>query len=740
MAQHMVDIIEPVLLIERVSPAIRKRLVALRITAMGGKLDSSIRGLKEVISVSNDRQYDVVAAANLWAELLHLDGDHKTSMQVMNEYVVPYLDSFSPAIRFGLEQNLSDVQLYLPTPSTDGFYNLVDQKRIIEFEWLDYGDLFSAEQNARAGKHRQVLPVLWRQHRKSYLHGCWLAQNWTNSLLGIECCKLKSWDEGIKHAVLAHDSQLLKEAANGVAASRDVTLASRVVNALLKSANLRTHFARACEIIETIADSIPDGDVDKVAKWLLPKAKEDVVRQLGPNHVKAAWQALGHIVHRLPNETARDVVLSAITHPIWLIEFAEPNRVMPERRELVQTLVTSVRILPVELVDEVAKAALPLATSRIQVSDYDDVINLLCNLAMRASSQTKEMLATALYPKGQGVSRALAQVSHLFDKQESFDVVRLETLAQRVAVDIRRQVQWLEVGQAPERVDETIMEYSSGKSGRTLKVYLVAFAGLHALARHRHKLNEESLCVLIQAMLDMSCHEDNFPINRQGLVECLAKFADVIPLAMRDSVEHKVLPMAQGDIAESTAYATSAEADNPLSVMRMQHGSPQDLQAAAIITLAALINQNAESTIDLGLTFEEAVCHASPEIRRAGYVAVSKSSKVSDGVLLGVLAGLRDPDMNAAVAAFEAMWNKSNSDLEVRYWRVLLMAIRFAQRTGDSRLRRYAAKTLVAFSAYCPEVLTSEWTRLSTLFAGDASWWVRSAIVAAVAADVSPTT
>ena len=142
---------------------------------MGGRAEETLRSLGDAVRlVEKDRPHDVVVLALLQAEFLHLDLLHGQALAVMDKVVNPHLGSLSPAERFSVEQNRSDLQFYSPKAGTALFYNIVDQKRLLDFEWLDYRDLFSAKQDADRGKHFETLPVLWQQHRRAYLHGCWL--------------------------------------------------------------------------------------------------------------------------------------------------------------------------------------------------------------------------------------------------------------------------------------------------------------------------------------------------------------------------------------------------------------------------------------------------------------------------------------------------------------------------------------------------------------------------------------
>jgi hypothetical protein len=313
----------------------------------------------------------------------------------------------------------------------------------------------------------------------------------------------------------------------------------------------------------------------------------------------------------------------------------------------------------------------------------------------------------------------------VFAKGEVFDSARLQKLADQVAQEIRRQVQWLEPGQLAEPVAELIMEYTNPKPDRTLQVFIVGLSGLHALAKHRTKLDEPARGKLLDAILDLARNRDNFCVNREALLRALIEFADAVPAAARDGIMAALESLARGPVEESSEYATSAETDNPLNPFKHQSGRPEDVQATALVALAELTAGNPIATKRLGDMLEDALCDHRPGIRRAGYSAARRLSDVPEGVILGVLAGLRDPDPNAAVSAFAALAKQTGWKLNRNHWRVFLMAARLAQCTGSPKLRRHAAAALVAWSPKCPPNLGTEHAELVAELSDDVCWSVR---------------
>jgi hypothetical protein len=670
----------------------------------------------------------MVALGMLQAELLHLNFDHARAVGVLQDIVSPHLSALMPEERFAVEQNLSDLQFYESGRGADLLYNVVDQKRLAHFEWLDYRDLFSAKQEAERGKHYETLPILWQQHRRAYLHGCWLAQRWTNQLLAKECVALKAWEDAVHHALLAQDDEVMPDIARGILSTLSVELVGQVVNRLIKTANLRRHFVVACKLLKALADAVPDAWVRPVGEWLLGRAREVRVALIGPNHVSEAWETITAVAGRFPSDLARSAIAAAVAHPAFTSPLPNANMVIPERKDIVQALVPLAWAVPVDDIPALAAATLPLLTDRPQMADYNDVVNLLCHLAERGGADVRDKLASAMYPAGQPVSRVLAQVADQFGKGETFDPGRVQGLSDQVAREIRHQVQMVGQGQKAEPIAEQIIAFTSPKSEGTLQVSVVGLTGLHALAKHRTKLGEPTKQNLFDAILDMAQHRDNFCVNRKGLLHALIEFVDVVPEAARGNIEGVLARLARGQVEESLEYPRSAQADDPLNPFKYNYGRPEDVQAMALIVIAALASGNAAATRRAGELLEDALCDPRPAIRRAAYASARRLTDVSGGVILGVLAGLRDPDPNVAVMAFAALADQTGWDLNRNHWRVFLMAARLAQRTGDPNLRRHAAAALAAWAPKCPPQFEAEKAELLTAFRDDICLSVRSVV------------
>src|SRR4051794_311129 len=100
-------------LLELTSPAVRSLLIRERVLAMEGRAEAAHQSLDDAIQlVSDDRPRDAVALGLLKAELLHLDFLHEDALAFIVNVVGPHLSSLTAEERFGVEYNLTDVQLY----------------------------------------------------------------------------------------------------------------------------------------------------------------------------------------------------------------------------------------------------------------------------------------------------------------------------------------------------------------------------------------------------------------------------------------------------------------------------------------------------------------------------------------------------------------------------------------------------------------------------------------------------
>jgi hypothetical protein len=691
------------LLIEAVTPAVRKALVRERARAMRGRADEAIRALERDIElVGPARVRDVVALGILRAELLHLDRRDADALRWYRERVLPLKGQLGAEEQFVVEQNLADLEMHVWSPdATATFYNLVDRRRLAGFDWFDAGDVLAAQEAAAAGKHYETLPILWRQAVRAYLQGCWLSSRWAARRLAAESLQLGSLAEAAFYVVTAPVKELVDPVAEALLRRGDAKLVGDVVNRVCGAANLRRHFSIACELLYGLGDAIADADLSRVAGWLLPRCAESPDGALGESALNMAWKALESIAHRLPAELAQRAVETAFAHPVWTTRLDKPNALIVEREQMVKTVNQLVGALPPGELDWAARGTLPLAVERRQVHDYADVINLLCHTARRGGPAVKDFLAAALFPPGKQLDRLLVQVGSLF-KDERPPAERVATLTDRVAGEIRLQVRVVGSGEEPAPVPELVMSHCQPIGDRKRIVSLVGGVGLHTVARHRQLLPPEVLARLVAAILTMAGERENFLADRAGLLRGLTEFADSVDERLRREVCLAVEPIARGMIEEPSGQPTAAEVEDPLNPNKVRLGQVGQLRAIALVTLAEFARFDHALTQLLGPVLEEAFYDRDPEVRRGAYAAAARLPEVTEPVLLAVLLGANDPDPNVSAAALFAMAKQSTWELTRSHWRVLLHGLRRAAQSPAEKVRRNAAAVASAWADRAP--------------------------------------
>ena len=712
-------------LLETVSGRVRKLLVRERACAMAGSLDDALGTLAEA-GRHTSRISERVSIGLLRAELLDGDLQFEEAEKVFKEEVEPYARELPDAHRFVVERNGIDFANRL-WKGTQNYYHLVDRERSAGVEWLDYQDLFQANQKAAAGKHYEALPLLWQQLRRAYLSGCWFAQRIASSLFTIEGGALGEWDTATHHLLLSRDDDLVRMVADGVSACGQPKLTRRVIDRILTTANLKRHFIIGSRLLTALADSVPDADIPRMADWLFSRASGDRRDSFDPNVVSDAWKAIGAIGERLDAKRAEQWLAMAYAHSIWTTRSNDPTRVIPERDEVVGAVLPIAWVVrqSAEQVNRLGEQLLPLLADSNHASGYALVLNLLCHVADWGGDATRAKLADALYPAGKPVNYQLASAAKYFGKQGLFTPERLGQTTVRVAAQIRLQVQRLKPGETPVTLDEYLMQYCHA-SGELL-VTVANFSGLANLVEHRHSLTDESLALLVRAALELSAERDNPCSNRTELLDLIRHMADRIGIELRREIVDAITPLADGPILESESGPKSAEASNPLNPFKFNMGSPDSVQAMAIVALAAFAYPDETLHLRLWPILTDRCYDGRASIRRGAYSAARLCSTLDAGTLAGVLAGLRDPDAAAAVSAFAAVTDHPEWKLEKSQWPALLAAARFAARSPNSKLRRHATLTLRSRNSTVPRAYRAELSSLLDTLANDPAYSVRCA-------------
>jgi hypothetical protein len=690
------------LLLESVSAAVRKKLVRERVLAMRGQAEKAICALDQAAQLMGvDRPRDAVALWMLRAELLHLNRQDQEALQQFRDRIVPLKQRLDTEEQFVVEQNLADLEFSAWSHDAGKtFYSLVDRRRLAGYEWFDAQDILEAQEAAAKNEHYESLPIIWRHAVRAYLQGCWLSSRWAAKRLASESLQLGSLVDAAYYAATAPTEDLIEPVSAAIMRRRDVNLVRDLVRRLLGTANLRRHFSLACELIYELGNYLPDDDLPKILAWLLPRCREMPDGSRINSALNMAWKGIEPIGRRLVPDLARLVLETAFAHQVWTTKLDHPNALIIEREQMVKTVNHLVEAVNLDDLPWVASESLPLALDRQQIHDYPKVVNLLCHIAARGGPPLKDQIGAALFPPGRQLDRMLIQVASLF-KTEGRSAEQVAALADQLAREIRLQVQFVEAGQQPVQVPETIMTQNQPMVKRTRVVSIVGGVGLHALARHRDLLSNDALNRLVDAILEMVSEPENFLSNRRMLLYGLRQFADCVGESPRQKIFDAILPIARGEIREPTGIS-SADAKNPLNPNKMNIGDPDQIQTTALVTLAEFSRGERTFTRRLLPILEEAVYAPSPELRRGVFATVARLPKLPDSLLLAVLTGAQDPDPDVSAASFFPLAKQPTWVLKRNHWRIFLHGLRLASQSPHEQLRCNAAWAAAVWAGRAP--------------------------------------
>src|SRR5208337_3804722 len=275
-------------------------------------------------------------------------------------------------------------------------------------------------------------------------------------------------------------------------------------------------------------------------------------------------------------------------------------------------------------------------------------------------------------------------------RREFLPTDRLHQLPLQVARNVRLQVQRRPRGQLFEQVPGTVLQITREADTQTILTNVVSMMDWHAAARHRQQLAPDAIREMALAAIDMIVDPDNDLSNRSSLIEGLTALSDVLdgPTAARafDVFEH----IARGEIEVS-----SEKKSGPLDVVRVRSTTREDLRAIALVGAARVGSHQADLYRErLEDLLDEAFCAPQMEVRRGAFAAFRDFPVRSEGPLLAVLLGTRDPDPGGAITAFAALAEKRDLALNWNHWRLLLYSTRLAGRSTSINLRRHAADSL----------------------------------------------
>jgi hypothetical protein len=685
--------------LEKVSPQVRRELVRQRMVAMRGGLEQADLALRQQLTqqASPDNDVDFVALAMTRAELFQLDNRIEPALEQFNVLIRPRLDRLNLEIRLVVEQN--DIELRSDPHGPDAasavsdFYHHYDRKRMADVEWGDNLNLAIAIEAIDDDHHREAMSALWYESIRTFRLGCWGVHRTAMRRLGQEWLRIGESVEAVYCAILSRDDKLIGAVADDLLKRRDSALIEHVIAKVLSIANLQRHFCTACELLARIGDAIADERLGDVAEWLLLRSsiQHDSRGTGGPVH--RSWRALHPIAHRLSIDLARRTIAAAVTHVAWTGE----NTCWVAREQIIKTVNQLVPVLPIVELETLAHQVLPLAADRMRDIDFGAVVNLLCHIAELGGDSVRGLIGDRLFAMGRPRYHILGQVAHVF-RREYLPTDGLQQLSGEVARNVRLQVQRNPLDQPPEPVSGTLMQITRRTDSQTIITSVVSMIDWTAAAMYRQQLSPEGRREMALAATELIADSENDFGNRILLIQGLIDLGDVLDGQTIERCFGVIERVARGEIE-----STSEWKNNPLGPIKLRSMSKDDLRGIAIVGAAVLGSQQAELYRDrVENLLEEAFAAPQVEVRRGAFAAYGRFPIRSEGPLLAVLLGTRDPDPVGAITAFAALAEKQDLELNRNHWRLLLYSVRLASCSISSNLRRHAAAALARLIANAP--------------------------------------
>jgi hypothetical protein len=714
-------------MLDLAQPETRIAIAIARREAMVGRIKDALDRLNEVISTIPD-PLNKAAILQTKAEMLYLDGKCETSYQVFVSELDVLLPKLPHAVALIVGFNRSEVAITrVDSAGVPRHYDLIDEQRIAGIEHWDSSAMMAATNNAARGRSYESLPTIWRELLRAYRQGRWAVFREASRYMADECIRIHLPQEAAFHALIALDCDCAKQIGEVLLISKDVGVVEATVTKLLLTANLQRHFIIACELLQKIADLIPDHLVDRVLDWLLLRGA-NVGRSEGFSSVETtAWVTIELLAARASPDAAERIVRTAVTHRAWIESTERPDQYILTREEIVNATVQAVVALPINALRMLADATIPLATERRNFKDFKNVVNLLSHVAHRASDDIKAKITSALYPAGKPIPPALVQAAPYFGKELLNKDGQFARYAAQVAQSISQVVQHVPKGEDAKPVDGTVMTWNSEKENENLVVHLISTESVWGLIRHKNQVPEDSRRAVIYALLEAISNRENLLENRVSFIDCIRGFADCLDTSQVVEIFRVLGPIARGNIEISSDVASSMSQSNPLNRFHVNGATIEQVIAQALFVLACIehacpgrYGARLQALVRMGLS------NASPTIRKYAFAAVREIPTIAEGTWMPLLLGTRDPDDEAAALAFDAISAKKNLHLTRAQWKMATYSLRIAQLSISIKLRKAAAKAVSRLEPQAPnKAIREELSEIRGLFSSDIAHSIR---------------
>ncbi len=697
----------------------RNRLVNARATAMRYGSSAGIVLLNANAELSPPAR---VALFMQQCELLYLDHKFDDAGKIYDDNIEPLLEHLPPECSALLADNRSIISFALfHADGSDKFYHQVDIRRLLGIELRNSSAALEAERNAKAGKHYEALPLVWRQLLETYQKQNWRALRGAHSHMARECIALNWPDEAVWHAVQALDEELVVEAANALMVLKDSNRITMAIDRALLFSKLAKHTYLAALFLNTIADCIPDDRLVIVIPWLVDNLQFVPTNWVHSSIYEPAWKLAGRLAPRLNADLLLGFAQIAVDHPF----FAQGN---PARKHLIDACNGIFQQISQDLLIQFIPSVINLITTYKSDFDFVDSVNLVYLFAERSESCRNE-IKLALFPPKVQVSNHILLILASFLECQLQDEETINASAARIASSIRKQVEVLDETAEPSKLGG-FGQITKSKGSEKIVVHMAGNQHLiDAIAAYISRLSDTSVRQLVEALLEMIVDDRNIVSNRVSLTQSLKKFVPRIPPELAQRTSQILGQIARGNFEESEVGQTYKEANNPLNPFKISSGDPFDLISIAGVTLAYGSKFHSEFRTELhsGVLLE--LLEADYEkLRKYGVAASLEAESLTESETTALITNCFDSSSEVRKYALYALGSVLSLELDRQGILLALRAIKNASNSMDLNERAEAARAAKSLlrQATVEEEIKARLISILSELSGDISWWVRN--------------
>jgi hypothetical protein len=355
-------------------------------------------------------------------------------------------------------------------------------------------------------------------------------------------------------------------------------------------------------------------------------------------------------------------------------------------------------------------------------------LNLLCHISDR-SEKGRSIIGDRLYGTKEHVDFDLQQLAPYFGK--TIDGDDANHMAMEVAKDIRLQVQRYKDGDKVNRPMVILASFTGHTADEKVIVHVYVFSAFDALLQYRKLLSAGSITELVAAATAMIFDTENIPANKVGLLNRIIRLADCLSPEIAEQLFENLLPLAKGEqLYLKDALRGFGDPQNPLNAFKIDMQSAEDVQTAALFTLAKIEEHHSGIYGQrLRPILEDAMADANPKVRGMAFAGVKRINVLGESLLTNLLLGTRDPDPNVATHAFNALAVNDSLSFSDEQWVSLVHSLALAASSSVSTVRRDAAFVIVKReSQWKGSPVEQKMKELKAIYGTDVCWSVRATI------------